>query len=61
MRHLASLFAAVWLVIASAGVAFADTQGGNPTHASGDNTWLAIVALVLLVASLIVVRPRRRP
>jgi ABC-type sulfate transport system permease component len=58
-RSLASTFAGIALLFATVAQAYADTQGSQPA-ASGDKTWLGIVVVVLLVASLAIIRPRPR-
>ena len=59
-RHIVSIIAAAWLLVASTGIALADTQGSQPAASADKNLWIGVVVLVLLVGSLIVVRPRRR-
>jgi hypothetical protein len=58
---LSAFAAAGALLLAFAAQVYADTQGATPPEGTADrNLWLGVVVLVLLVASLIVVRPRRR-
>ena len=60
-RSLASILAAFVLLLALAAQVYADTQGEQPVQASTDrNLLLGVVVLGLLVASLVIVRPRRR-
>lgn len=59
-RHVASITAAALFLLAFAGQAYADTQGNQPAASPDKNLWLGVVVLVLLIASLILVRPRPR-
>ncbi|HJP87478.1 MAG TPA: hypothetical protein VJ850_00360 [Candidatus Limnocylindrales bacterium] len=59
-RRLASIVAAAALVLVLAAQAYADTQGNQTAASTDKNLWLGVVVLVLLVGSLIVIRPRPR-
>jgi hypothetical protein len=58
-RQIVAIIGVAWLLVMSTGVALADTQG-QPAASTDKNLWIGVVVLVLLVGSLIVVRPRRR-
>ena len=60
VRRLSAVVAAGAWLLTSAALAYADTQGSQPAASTDKNVWLGVVVLILLVGSLIVIRPKRR-